>query len=87
MAERVAIFTFLENQFPWGLVVLALPPRDDCPELGFHYRPLLGTIPRAQAKVPGSQTDLPTPEEPHGEFLGELKPIEVADPIRARIHE
>ena len=77
VAERVAIFTFLENQLPdGGFPPLHYPTRDDSPELRFHYRPLKGTV-----RVPHEQgsrfgDDLPAREEIAGEFLGELKPIE-----------
>jgi hypothetical protein len=77
VAERVAIFTFLENQLPdGGFPALHYPLRDDCPELGFCYRPLKGLVRVPRAKVPGSATIFLPAEEIAGEFLGELKPVE-----------
>jgi hypothetical protein len=77
VAERVAIFTFLENQLPdGGYPPLHYPLRDDCPELDFCYRPLKGMVRVPQGKVPGSSTIFLPAEEIAGEFLGELKPIE-----------
>jgi hypothetical protein len=79
VAERVAIFTFLENQLAGGgFPPLHYPLRDDCPELGFHYRPLKGTVRVPDKKVTGSDTIFLPAEEIAGEFLGELKPIEEA---------
>ncbi len=77
VAERVAVFTFLENQLPdGGFPPLHYPARDDSPELLFHYRPLKGTVRVPQGKVPGSTAIFLPGEEIAGEFVGELKPIE-----------
>jgi len=77
IAERVAMFTFLDNQLPsGGWVGMHYPLSDRSPEADYNYKPLGGTV-----WVPAQPTDNPQtiflpPEEITGEFLGEMKSIE-----------
>lgn len=77
VAERVAIFTFLDNQLPdGGWSCMHYPLSDDCAELALNYKPLGGTVRVPQRRVEGSQTIFLPGEELSGEFLGELKSVE-----------
>jgi hypothetical protein len=76
IAERVAVFTFLDNQLPdGGWSCMHYPLRDDIPEMQLSYKPLKNTV-----RVPPRQSDpsrtifLPR-EEITGEFLGEMQAI------------
>lgn len=77
VCERVAMFTFVDNQLgdgSWSL--LHYPLQDGIPELDFNYKPLKGSVRVTPWKIAGSQTIWLPAEELAGEFLGELKPIE-----------
>jgi len=77
VAERVAIFTFIDNQLPnGGWSCMHYPLRDGIPELALSYKPLKGTVRVPQKRVDGSETIFLPGEELTGEFLGELKSAE-----------
>ena len=77
VAERVAVFTFLDNQLPHGgWPWMHYPLSEQIPEMAFSYKPLGNTVGPPPERVEGSQTIFLAPEEITGEFLGELKAIE-----------
>ena len=76
-AERVAIFTFLDNQLPHGgWSCMHYPLRGDIPEMAFSYKPLGNTVRVPPTRIEGSDTVWLSAEEITGEFLGEMKSIE-----------
>ncbi|MBN2476447.1 MAG: hypothetical protein JXB62_17670 [Pirellulales bacterium] len=77
VAERVAVFTFLDNQFPdGGWSWMHYPLSEQIPEMAFSYKPLKQSVRVPPARIEGSQTIFLPREEITGEFLGELKAIE-----------
>ncbi len=77
VAERTAIFTFLDNQLPdgsWSLMHYPLDSR--IPELAFSYKPLKNIVRVPQEYVEGSKTIWLPSEELTGEILGEMKVVE-----------
>ena len=77
VAERVAMFTFLDNQLPHGgWPAMHYPLSESAPELAFSYRPLKGVVWGPAEPIAGSQTIWLPGEEITGEFLGEMKSIE-----------
>ena len=77
VAERVAMFTFLDNQLPHGgWPAMHYPLSESAPELAFSYRPLKGVVWVPAEPIAGSQTIWLPGEEITGEFLGEMKSIE-----------
>ena len=77
VAERVAVFTFLDNQLATGSWPMLHYPLDaDIPEVQFSYKPLKGTLHVPTEWIEGSKTIWLSGEEITGEFLGELKAIE-----------
>ncbi len=77
VAERVAVFTFLDNQLPdGGWPAMHYPLSELAPELAFSYKPLKGAVAVPPRRIEGSQTIWLPGEEITGEFLGELKAIE-----------
>ena len=77
VAERVAVFTFLDNQLPHGgWAAMHYPLGDDVPELAFSYKPLKSTIWVPPEPIARSNTIFLPAEEITGEFLGELRSIE-----------
>lgn len=77
VAERVAIFTFMDNQLPnGGWSCMHYPLRDGIPELALNYKPLQGTVRVPPKRVDGSETIFLPGEEITGEFLGELRSME-----------
>ncbi len=77
IAERVAMFTFLDGQLPdGGWPQMHYPLSEDIPEMGFSYKPLKNTVGVPPHPIKGSQTIFLSGEEITGEFLGELKAIE-----------
>jgi hypothetical protein len=77
VAERVAMFTFLDNQLPHGgWPAMHYPLSQSAPELDFSYRPLKGVVWVPAERIAGSQTIWLPGEEITGEFLGEMKSIE-----------
>jgi hypothetical protein len=76
--KRVAIFTFLDNQLPnGGWSCLHYPLSESAPEMKFDYKPLKGIANVPDSKIGGSRTIFLPAEEITGEFLGEMKPIEI----------
>lgn len=77
VAERVAVFTFMDNQLPHGgWSWMHYPLNEQIPEMAFSYKPLKNTVSVPSQRIEGSQTIFLPPEEITGEFLGELKAIE-----------
>jgi len=77
VAERVAIFTFLDNQLPHGgWASMHYPLSDDVPEMAFSYKPLKNTLWIPPQSTGNPRTIFLPAEEISGEFLGELKSIE-----------
>ena len=77
VAERVAVFTFLDNQLPHGgWPWMHYPLSDEIPEMAFSYKPLKKTVSAPPQRIEHSQTIFLSPEEITGEFLGEMKAIE-----------
>ncbi len=77
VAERVAMFTFMDNQladggWPW----MHYPLSEQIPEMAFSYKPLKNTVGVPPDRLEGSQTIYLSGEEITGEFLGEMKAIE-----------
>ncbi|MFW6163123.1 MAG: hypothetical protein ACODAJ_10180 [Planctomycetota bacterium] len=76
VAERVAIFTFLDNQLPTGgWPPMHYPLSDLAPEMAFGYKPLKGTTWFPPRRIQGAQAIWLPPEEITGEFLGEMEAI------------
>ncbi len=77
VAERAAVFTFLDNQLAHGGWSCMHYPLDErAPEAAFCYKPLRNTLRIPPRPIEGSQTIFLPEEEITGEFLGELKAIE-----------
>lgn len=77
VAERVAVFTFMDNQLPHGgWSAMHYPLSEQIPEVAFSYKPLKDTVRVPPERIEGSNTIFLPPEEITGEFLGELKAIE-----------
>jgi len=77
VAERVAMFTFMDNQLAHGgWPMMHYPMSEQIPELGFGYKPLKGTVSVPPERIDGSETIWLPAEEITGEFLGELKSAE-----------
>ncbi|MBC8236521.1 hypothetical protein H8E77_43800 [bacterium] len=77
IAEKVAIFTFLDNQLPnGGWSCMHYPLSELAPEIRFDYKPLKGIVNVPEQQILGSQTIFLPGEEITGEFLGEMKSIE-----------
>jgi len=77
VAERVVLFTFIDNQLAnGGWSCMHYPLRDGIPELAFSYKPLNGTVRVPPKRIEGSETIFSPAEEITGEFLGELKSAE-----------
>jgi hypothetical protein len=77
VAERVALFTFLDNQLPtggWAPMHYPLDERDAV--MRFSYKPLKGTVSAPPHRLPDAQAIWLPAEEITGEFLGEMKHIE-----------
>ncbi len=77
VAERVAAFTFLDNQLPdGGWAWMHYPLSEQIPEMAFSYKPLKHSVRVPDEPIPDSQTIFLSREEITGEFLGEMKAIE-----------
>ena len=77
VAERVAVFTFMDNQLAdGGWSFMHYPLSEQIPEMTFSYKPLKNTVRVPPQRIDGSNTIFLPPEEITGEFLGELKAIE-----------
>jgi hypothetical protein len=87
VAERVALFTFLDNQLPHGgWPAMHYPLSELAPEMAFCYKPLKNHVAVPPDPIPNSKTIWLPGEEITGEFLGEMKAIEqgVAAMLHAR---
>ena len=74
IAERVAIFSFMDNQLATGgWPAVHYPLSELIPELAFSYKPLKGTVWAPPDPVEGSETIWLPSEELTGEFLGEME--------------
>ena len=77
VAERVAVFTFMDNQLPHGgWSCMHYPLSEQTPEMALSYKPLKNTVRVPPEPIEGSNTIFLPAEEITGEFLGELKAIE-----------
>jgi hypothetical protein len=77
VAERVAIFTFIDNQLAHGgWAPMHYPLSEQAPELAYSYKPLKHIVATPPDPLPGTQTIWLSGEEITGEFLGEMKAIE-----------
>ena len=77
VAERVALFTFLDNQLPGGgWPWMHYPLSERIPEMALSYKPLKNTLAVPPGPIAGSETIFLSSEEITGEFLGEMKAIE-----------
>jgi hypothetical protein len=77
IAERVAVFTFLDNQLPHGgWPGMHYPLSDEIPEMGYSYKPLGSTVWVPDMPTGNPQTIFLPTEEITGEFLAEMKSIE-----------
>ena len=77
VAERVAVFTFMDNQLPHGgWSAMHYPLSEQIAEISFSYKPLKNTVRVPPERIEDSNTIFLPPEEITGEFLGELKAIE-----------
>ncbi len=78
VARKVAIYTFMDNQLPHGgWSCMHYPLGELIPEMAFEYKPLQGLVNVPDQRIPGSQTIFLPSVEISGEFLGEMKAIEV----------
>jgi len=78
VCERVAIFTFMDNQLPnGGWSCFHYPLSERIPEMAFNYKPLKGVVRVPDGRIPGSQTIFLPGEEITGEYVGEMKSIEM----------
>jgi len=77
VCERVAVFTFMDNQLPnGGWSCMHYPLSETIPEIRFSYKPLKGVVNVPDKPISGSKTIFLPAEEITGEFLGEMKAIE-----------
>ena len=77
VAERVAMFTFLDSQLPdGGWPWMHYPLSETVPEIGLSYKPLKHSVAAPPGPIDGSQTIYLPREEITGEFLGELNAVE-----------
>ena len=77
IAERVAMFTFLDNQLAnGGWVGMHYPMSDQIPEADYNYKPLGNTVRVPPEPTGNPQTIFLPTEEITGEFLAEMKSIE-----------
>ena len=85
-AERVALFTFMDNQLPdGGWPCMHYPLSELIPEMTFNYKPLKSLVDVPRYRIDGSQTIFLPGEEITGEFLGELKCVEQG--VQALLHK
>ena len=77
-AKNVAIFTFMDNQLPHGgWSCMHYPLSESAPEMVFSYKPLKGIVNVPDSKIPDSDTIFLPGEDITGEFLGEMKAIQI----------
>lgn len=78
VAKKVAIYTFMDNQLPnGGWSCMHYPLSELAPEIKFDYKPLNGLVNVPDHRIEGSQTIFLPGEEITGEFLGEMKSIQL----------
>jgi len=78
VAKNVAIFTFIDNQLPnGGWSCMHYPLSELIPEMAFDYKPLKGLLNVPDSRIPNSETIFLPGEEISGEFLGEMKCIQM----------
>ncbi len=79
VAERVALFTFLDNQLAHGgWPPMHYPLSESIPEIAYNYKPIKNIVAVPSHRLADSKTIWLPGEEITGEFLGELKSIEQA---------
>ena len=77
-AKNVAIFTFIDNQLPnGGWSCMHYPLSELVPEMAFNYKPLKGIVNVPDHRIENSETIFLPGEEITGEFLGEMKAIQM----------
>lgn len=77
VAEKVAVYTFIDNQLPnGGHPCMHYPLTEDSTELRFNYKPLCGLVNVPDKPIPESKTIWLPAEEVVGEFLGEMSSVE-----------
>lgn len=77
VAERVAVFTFMDNQLAdGGWPSMHYPLSDDTAALGYTYKPLKSTVWVPAERIDDPQTIWLPREEISGEFLAEMKSVE-----------
>ena len=77
-AKNVAIFTFMDNQLPnGGWSCMHYPLSELAPEMAFDYKPLKGLVNVPDSRIPDSETIFLPGEEITGEFLGEMKCVQM----------
>lgn len=78
ISKKVAIFTFMDNQLPnGGWSCMHYPLSELIPEMDFDYKPLKGVVNVPYSRIVGSNTIYLPAEEITGEFLGEMKSIQL----------
>lgn len=78
ISRKVAIFTFMDNQLPnGGWSCMHYPLSELIPEMDYDYKPLKGIVNVPDSRIVGSQTIYLPEEEITGEFLGEMKAIQL----------
>ncbi|MGB9597476.1 MAG: hypothetical protein ACPL7B_14435 [Candidatus Poribacteria bacterium] len=78
ISKKVAIFTFMDNQLPnGGWSCMHYPLSELIPEMDFDYKPLKGIVNVPYSRIVGSNTIYLPGEEITGEFLGEMKAIQL----------
>ena len=77
VAERAAVFTFMDNQLAdGGWASMHYPLSDQIPALNYSYKPLGDIVWVPPERIEDSQTIWLPREEITGEFLAELKSVE-----------
>ena len=77
ITEKVAVFTFIDNQLPnGGWSCLHYPLSTAIPEIHYDYKPLKGLVNVPQRKLEGEKVIFLPSVELTGEILGEMKAIE-----------
>jgi len=77
VAERVATFTFMDNQLAsGGWPCMHYPNSELAPELRLSYKPLKDIVNIPPHRIEGSETTWLPGEEITGEFLGEMRSVE-----------
>jgi hypothetical protein len=78
VAKKVAVFTFIDNQLPnGGWSCMHYPLSELTPEIGFDYKPLKGLVNVPDSRIANSKSIFFPDVEIAGEFLGEMKSIQL----------